>query len=146
MSRFAGIAFMLLLSAPELALAQTSCTTITDASKRLACYDALNSVSSPQAGTVLDFDDFVTDVASLRGKQAKISLYVGQIANQTVGYRKDVFGPFIMLDTSELSRDDRKKINRDCVASTGLCRATVTGKATHDYGMAGIKVTGINWN
>jgi len=146
MNRSAAIALGLVLSAPTVAFGQSNCPSIAESTKRLACYDALNSANSVAKGSVTDFDDFVTDIASLRGKEIKLYAYLGQLGNMTVGYRKDVFGPFVILDTSELSRDDRRKLNKDCVASVGLCGATITGKATNQFGQAGIRVTGVAWN
>lgn len=146
MSRSAGIAVVFLVAASGAAMAQPSCPTITDATKRLACYDALNSASNSSAGSILDFDDFVTDIASLRGKQIKVNIQAKQSSNLTFGYRSDVFGPFVLLDISGLSRDDRKKLNSDCSAATALCSVTVTGIATHTFGQPGIKVSSMTWN
>lgn len=140
------LTILVFLASPNTVTAQANCSTITEPNKRLLCYDNLNGTIKSTPSGILDFDDFVTDISSLKGKTVKVNVKIKQVGNLTFAYRKDVFGPFVLIDVTGLDRDDRKKINTDCSSATGLCSATVTGTATHVYEQTGIKVVSVVWN
>lgn len=115
----------------------------------MACMMALIPVGKREMVTSnlapISTDDFRLDYSSLKGKKVLVEGEVLYMMNIFTLKKNNMDLSPILIDVSNLPRDEQKKILQECATLTSVCKGVVYGIAGKVMYQNGIIAEGIQW-